>query len=253
MSEIKEQPNYYSILIAPVRYDKRLSANEKILFSEITALCNTCGECWATNDYFAKLYDVTYQTVSGWVSNLKKHGYITVDMKYKKDSKEIEKRIMRVCENIPLVRGYSGKPEGGIPKNREGGIRENPKDNITSINNTSINNISSDSSDESGSIETGRRIEKKVRKKKEFIPPTLQEVIDYKTAKGLDFDAEGFYSYYTNMDWKDKFGSPVLNWKSKILNVWCKNKKEQDKKQEVKDTKKPFDDPYVRMNEKYKQ
>lgn len=95
--------------------------------------------------------------------------------------------------------------------------------------------------------------QKKIRKKKEFVPPTLQEVIDYKTAKGLDFDAEDFYSYYTNMDWKDKFGSPVLNWKSKILNVWCKNKKEHDKKQEVKDTKKPFDDPYVRMNEKYKQ
>lgn len=253
--EIKnvEAPSYYAIIPANVRYDSRLSANEKLMFGEITCLCNKHGVCWSQNNYFAKLYEVSPKTVSVWVNNLKKYGYIEVDLIYKKDSKEIEKRIIRICENISRKEWYPEKPEGGYPEKSGEGIPKNREDNITSINNTSINNISSDSSDESGSIETGIRIEKKVRKKKEFIPPTLQEVIDYKTAKNLDFDAEDFYSYYTNMDWKDKFGSPVLNWKSKILNVWCKNKKEQDKKQEVKNTKKPFDDPYVRMNEKYKQ
>ena len=44
-----EQPSYYSILTANVRYDKELKANEKLLFSEITALSNRNGYCHATN------------------------------------------------------------------------------------------------------------------------------------------------------------------------------------------------------------
>ncbi|MCT7677542.1 MAG: hypothetical protein N4R78_01375 [Lactobacillus iners] len=41
----QQQPGYYSILSASVRYDKDLNANEKILFSEITALSNKYGYC----------------------------------------------------------------------------------------------------------------------------------------------------------------------------------------------------------------
>ncbi|MGE9832701.1 conserved phage C-terminal domain-containing protein, partial [Ligilactobacillus salivarius] len=40
---MNEKPGYYSILTANVRYDKRLKANEKLLFSEITALSNKYG------------------------------------------------------------------------------------------------------------------------------------------------------------------------------------------------------------------
>jgi len=53
---MKEQPNYYAILSAEVRYDNRLKANVKLLFAEITALCNMNAECYASNKYFADLY-----------------------------------------------------------------------------------------------------------------------------------------------------------------------------------------------------
>ena len=43
------KPNYYAILTAEVRYDNRLSANEKLLFAEIPALSNKTGEFWAGN------------------------------------------------------------------------------------------------------------------------------------------------------------------------------------------------------------
>ena len=49
----KEKPSYYSILPAKVRYDENLTSMEKLLYSEITSLCDRTGACWAANSYFA--------------------------------------------------------------------------------------------------------------------------------------------------------------------------------------------------------
>ena len=57
-NEYEENPGYYSILPSSVRYDENLKANEKILYSEISVLCNKNGYCYASNDYFANLYHV---------------------------------------------------------------------------------------------------------------------------------------------------------------------------------------------------
>lgn len=72
-------PSFYAIIPANVRYDKSLPANAKLLYGEITALCNEKGYCWATNNYFAELYEVAPETVSRWVSKLEKYGYLEVD------------------------------------------------------------------------------------------------------------------------------------------------------------------------------
>ena len=58
-----EKPNFYGIMPADVRYDKNLKPMEKILYTEITALTNSKGYCFATNSYFAELYDVHIKTV----------------------------------------------------------------------------------------------------------------------------------------------------------------------------------------------
>ena len=135
-----EKPSYYAIIPAVVRYDKDLRPNEKLLYGEITALSNATGECWASNNYFANLYSVTPQAVSGWINDLKKKGYITVDIMYKDGTKEIDKRVIRIVS----INDY------GVVKNFDGGInksliphKQKFKDNNTSINNTR-NNIYSD-------------------------------------------------------------------------------------------------------------
>ena len=80
MEEFMEhQPNYYAIIPANVRYDKDLEPNAKLLYAEITALWQREGYCWASNAYFAKLYDVEIRTVRMWIESLKKKKYIVVE------------------------------------------------------------------------------------------------------------------------------------------------------------------------------
>jgi hypothetical protein len=117
-------PNYYAIIPANVRYDTRLIPSAKLLYSEITALCNKEGYCWASNNYFAKLYGVSIKTVSGWVAQLTEFGYTTTELIYKENSKQVENRYIRLC-------GYPPHENVHTP------IHEKVKDNTTSNNNTS--------------------------------------------------------------------------------------------------------------------
>ncbi|MGS0677777.1 helix-turn-helix domain-containing protein [Lactobacillus johnsonii] len=143
-----EQPSYYSITPANVRYDRKLKANEKLLFSEITALANKSGYCTATNGYFAPLYDVTKTTISNWINHLKEKGYVKVV--FQKNGKQIiGRKIYPVMnpikenKNTPVKEKdntYSRKEQEGIKENFKHPIKEKFKENITSINNTSINN-----------------------------------------------------------------------------------------------------------------
>ncbi len=72
-------PNYWGILPANVRYDKTIPAGAKVLYSELSALCNKEGYCWASNGYFAELYDVGKMTISTWIKKLSNAGYIKIE------------------------------------------------------------------------------------------------------------------------------------------------------------------------------
>lgn len=72
-----EKPSYYGILPANVRYAK-ITPMAKIMYTEITALAQKEGYCYASNKYFAKLYEVAQGTVSRWIAELKDLGVITI-------------------------------------------------------------------------------------------------------------------------------------------------------------------------------
>lgn len=134
-----DKPSYYSILTADVRYDEKLNASEKWLFSEITALSNKHGYCTAGNGYFSKLYNVSDRSVTRWIKHLKELGYLKYVPIYKKDSKEVdERRLYPLTDSKdPLDKNvYGGRQKCPKP------LDKNVEDNITSINN--INNNSDD-------------------------------------------------------------------------------------------------------------
>lgn len=116
-----EAPSYYAIIPANVRYDQNLPGKAILLYGEITALCNQKGFCWASDDYFAKLYGVTKMTVQNWLKSLESENYISREVTYKKDTKEIEHRLIRI-EMTPTKKNL------GTP------TQKNFRDNTTSIN-----------------------------------------------------------------------------------------------------------------------
>ena len=121
------QRNYYAIIPANVRYDKNLKDKAKLLYGEITALCNEKGYCWASNRYFAELYSVSIKTISTLIKNLIDNGYIYSEIIYKDGSKEIDKRYLKLVNNP--IENIVNTP-----------MEEKVKDNNTVINNTIINN-----------------------------------------------------------------------------------------------------------------
>lgn len=142
---MKTVPTYYAVIPANVRYDKNLRANEKLLYGEITALTNKTGECWATNNYFAEVYQVTPQAISKWISNLAKQRYITVEYHYRENTKEIESRVIRIADVSTNIDEVSTNVSRGINKCL-GGYKQTIKENNTRVNNTrdNKNNVHSD-------------------------------------------------------------------------------------------------------------
>jgi len=97
---MKEKPNYYAIIPAEVRYSKALIPNAKLLYAEITALCNMNGKCTASTEYFCRLYEVSKVSVQKWLKNLEDNNHIRRVNKYKLHSKQIECRVITLV-NVP--------------------------------------------------------------------------------------------------------------------------------------------------------
>ena len=107
-----EKPNFYGIMPANVRYDKNLKPMEKILYTEITALSNKEGYCFASNSYFGELYEVNKKTVSAWVNNLEKQGYIKIVLIYKQGTKEIIERRIYINQKVsPINKNVDTYPQ----------------------------------------------------------------------------------------------------------------------------------------------
>jgi hypothetical protein len=114
---MNENPTYFAIIPANVRYSN-IRANCKLLFGEITALANKKGYCFASNAYFARLYGVSKNTISSWISELKQNGFISVKIIKNENNEVIQRRI-----------GINQNEEGGIYPNLEDNKQENNKTN----------------------------------------------------------------------------------------------------------------------------
>ncbi|HAR6200866.1 TPA: helix-turn-helix domain-containing protein [Staphylococcus pseudintermedius] len=166
---MSDQPSYYSIITANVRYDNCLTDSEKLLFAEITSLSNKYGYCTASNGYFAKLYEVTKVTVSRRIANLKECGYLQVEII--REGNEIKQRkIYPLTQMIIPINTNDNTPiNNSVNTPIITNVKENnTSNNITSINTTSINNNSATDVTLAHFEEWWTLYDKKLDKKKAF-------------------------------------------------------------------------------------
>lgn len=130
---------------AEILLNEELSDKEKIILSMILYLSEETKSCFASNKYIANIVNVTHERVSKIISSLKDKGYVSVKLKYKTDSKEIEQRqIIPMVENINR---YSQDVQEGISTNNYSDSQKQPypivekdKDIINNIKNKNIYN-----------------------------------------------------------------------------------------------------------------
>ena len=133
---------------AEILLNEELSDKEKIILAIIMYLSEETKSCFASNKYIANIVKVTHERVSKIISSLKDKGYVSIKLKYKTDSKEIEERqITPIVENINR---YSQDVQEGIETNnyldrqkQPYPIIEKDKDIINNIKNKKIYNNSS--------------------------------------------------------------------------------------------------------------
>ena len=119
---MNEKPNYYAVIPANVRYDKKLKPNAKLLFGEISSLCNKEGFCWASNKYFATLFEVHEKTIGKWVSQLDKLGYVKSEIFDNYSRKIYLRGVEQKCggggtilrEGVEQKGGYNNKENSKI-------------------------------------------------------------------------------------------------------------------------------------------
>lgn len=113
----------------------------------ILYLSEETKSCFASNKYIANIVNVTHERVSKIIRSLKDKGYVSIKLKYKKDSKEIEERqIIPIVENINR---YSQEVQEGIETNNYSDSQKQPypivekdKDIINNIKNkNNYNNV----------------------------------------------------------------------------------------------------------------
>lgn len=212
--ETPQNRGYIAIIPAVVRYDKELKPSEKLLFGEISALMDTKGYCWASNKYFAELYDVAIETVSRWITHLVKKGYVKSKIVYAEDGKTVLQRklwaILPVLDEDedPIdekIKGIDEKIKTPLDEKIKTPIDEKVKENVTSNELTRVN--------EKENIK---------RKNEVFKKPTLEEITAYIQERKSPIDPETFYAYYESVGWI--VGKKHMkNWKMAII-TWEKKR-----------------------------
>ena len=125
---------------AEILLNEELTDKEKIILSMILYLSDETGSCFASNGYLASIVKVSTNRVSKIISSLKNKKYIQVNLKYKKESKEIEQR--QIIPIVQMNNGYSqnkqeviGVNNNSASQNEPYPIGENNKDIINNIKN----------------------------------------------------------------------------------------------------------------------
>lgn len=113
------RPGYYAIIPADVRYDDRIPPNAKLLYGEISALIGAAGFCYASNQYFARIYGMSVDTISRLFKKLEDNGYIRREIE-KDRSGQVVRRKVYLSASVPQIQPPDFFTDTPLQNNREG-------------------------------------------------------------------------------------------------------------------------------------
>lgn len=113
-------PSFDAVIPSYIRYDSNLSNDAKLLYGEIRALTNAYGFCWASDDYFARLYNVSTKTIRRWLANLEDAGHIIQT----KERNDVDLKLYRI---IRISEGARGPLEKKMDKSVQNSGQNCPK------------------------------------------------------------------------------------------------------------------------------
>ena len=132
--EATERPGFYAVIPADIRYDDSIPANAKLLYGEISALIGGEGFCYATNQYFAKVFRMNEDSITRLITKLEKAGYIHRILE-RDSTGQVERRKIYLNVSIPDIQPPDNFAGTSRQNNREG---TDPKAGYTNPSNTSI-------------------------------------------------------------------------------------------------------------------
>ncbi|MCI8761056.1 MAG: helix-turn-helix domain-containing protein [Clostridia bacterium] len=109
--------------------DEKLSDKEKIIYSIILYLSKQNSYCYLTNKTISELLNISITQVSKLVNSLKDKKYISIELIYKENSRQVEMRKL-----IPINKNtYLTKVKYPLQQNFNTPIEEKFKDNNKNI------------------------------------------------------------------------------------------------------------------------
>lgn len=117
--------------------DNKLSDKEKYIYAIILYLSKENDYCYLTNKSISELLNISITQVSKLVNSLKDKNYISIELIYKENSKQIEMRKLK-----PIVKNndtYLTKVKYPLQQNFNTPIEEKFKDNKYNNKNININ------------------------------------------------------------------------------------------------------------------
>lgn len=226
------------------REEKRLTCEHRLLLAKIVAL-STYRPCSASNRFLAGYIGVQERQIKNLVGDLVRSGYIKIEggtrsrlIFQTEKTYQLWQAIKR--ENVSLIRATD------YPNSQDIRATDYPNNDglgqsISSIRVIDCPQRSIGEIKKKEYRETTRH-SKHSRKKKEFIPPSLDEVEQYVKENGLVIDAKDFFNFYTANEkggrWYDSNDKLVKSWKQKAR-TWDMQER---KKQKVKP---PASGPFV--------
>lgn len=180
-----------------IRTDEQLSGEAKLLYGDILTLSNTYGHCFASSDYLGARANKSRSQVQRLLKELEDGGH-----------------ILRTHEgNTRYVAVANMRHSVADMRHPDANMRQASSENATGTCSKSATH---------NRKEVNRKDNKREGKRKRFSAPTLEEVREYASLRGLPDYSDDFIDYWTSRDWVMGGNVKMKSW-AHAYSRWCRN------------------------------